>query len=322
MADQSSLQTPGPPAPLTPPPAPKIGLTAELPPVEGEEDIVPPLQGEGGEVTDISQLSTAQLYQLNQEFLDSTVDPTRPLIDDAQPLAVLRAEYENGSPSFVQQIDWLEGKGFHAIRRTRGDGDCFYRSVAYLFVERLFFAPDPPLAVTQAASGLEATLQLLSRAGFEDIVVSGFYEPLEELIKNIIQPVDGQVLTLNGLLQGFQDPMTSNCIVTYLRMLTSAKIRTEPDDFAPFLIHPELGEMMDPRTFCEVNVDPTGKEADHVQMTALSQALGLNIDVAYLDGRSADGAVEFVQFRNAAEENELPMVLLYRPGHYDILIGK
>ena len=55
-----------------------------------------------------------------QEFLDSTVDPTRPLIDEAQPLAVLRAEYENGSPSFVQQIDWLEGKGFHAIRRTRG----------------------------------------------------------------------------------------------------------------------------------------------------------------------------------------------------------
>ena len=53
----------------------------------------------------------------------------------------------------------------------------------------------------------------------------------------------------------------SNSIVTYLRMLTSAKIRTEPDDFAPFLIHPELGEMMDPKTFCETNVDPTGKEA-------------------------------------------------------------
>lgn len=33
---------------------------------------------------------------------------------------MLRAEYENGSPSFVQQIDWLEGKGFHAIKRTRG----------------------------------------------------------------------------------------------------------------------------------------------------------------------------------------------------------
>ncbi|KAL1740933.1 peptidase C65 Otubain-domain-containing protein [Schizophyllum fasciatum] len=271
---------------------------------------------------DISKLSTAQLYQLNQEFLDSTVDPTRPLVDEAQPLAVLRAEYENGSPSFVQQIDWLEGKGFHAIRRTRGDGDCFYRSVAYLFVERLFFAPDPALSVTQTLSALEETLKLLSKAGFEDIVVSGFYESLEELIRNIVKPVDGQMLTLNGLLQAFQDPMTSNSIVTYLRMLTSAKIRTEPDEFAPFLIHPELGEMMDPKEFCEVNVDPTGKEADHVQMTALSQALGLNIDIAYLDGRSADGSVEFVQFRNAGDESQPAMVLLYRPGHYDILIGK
>ncbi|KAL1731420.1 peptidase C65 Otubain-domain-containing protein, partial [Schizophyllum commune] len=319
MSNPTDLQAPGPPTPLTPPPAPKIGVKADLPPVE---DATPPLQQEGEGVTDISQLSTAQLYQLNQEFLDSTVDPTRPLIDEAQPLAVLRAEYENGSPSFVQQIDWLEGKGFHAIRRTRGDGDCFYRSVAYLFVERLFFAPDPALSVTTALSSLEETLKLLKKAGFEDIVVSGFYEPLEELIRNIVQPVDGEMLTLDGLLKAFQEPMTSNSIVTYLRMLTSAKIRTEPDDFAPFLIHPELGEMMDPKTFCETNVDPTGKEADHVQMTALSQALGLNIDIAYLDGRSADGAVEFVRFRNAPDEGERAMVLLYRPGHYDILIGK
>lgn len=47
-------------------------------------------------------------------------------------------------------------------------------------------------------------------------------------------------------------------------------------------------------------------------MTALSQALGLNIDIAYLDGRSADGAVEFVRFRNAPDEGEKAMVLLYR----------
>ena len=47
-------------------------------------------------------------------------------------------------------------------------------------------------------------------------------------------------------------------------------------------------------------------------MTALSQALGLNIDIAYLDGRSADGAVEFVRFRNAPDEGERAMVLLYR----------
>lgn len=71
--------------------------------------------------------------------------PTRALIEDIAPMSVLRAEYENGSQSFVKQIDSLVAKGFNSIRRARGqfvgshgltyrilinyigDGDCFYR---------------------------------------------------------------------------------------------------------------------------------------------------------------------------------------------------
>ncbi len=42
-------------------------------------------------------------------------------------MEALREEYERGSQSFVRQIDFLLKKGYHGIRRTRGDGDCFYR---------------------------------------------------------------------------------------------------------------------------------------------------------------------------------------------------
>ena len=44
------------------------------------------------------------------------------------PLTALRAEYE-GSDSFSKQIDFLIAKGYEGIRRSRGDGDCFYRCV-------------------------------------------------------------------------------------------------------------------------------------------------------------------------------------------------
>lgn len=37
-------------------------------------------------------------------------------------MRVLRAEYENGNQTFVDQIDWLVEKGYKGIRRTRGDG--------------------------------------------------------------------------------------------------------------------------------------------------------------------------------------------------------
>ncbi|KAJ3986939.1 peptidase C65 Otubain-domain-containing protein [Lentinula detonsa] len=275
--------------------------------------------------SNISTLSAAQVYELNQNLLDLTSDVQRPLIAEIAPIDELRAEYENGSPSFVQQINYLQSQGYSSIRRTRGDGDCFYRSVAFAYVENLLHASDPVFAVVAALSTLEATPELLESVGFERMVFEDFYEVLIELVKNVIAPdVSGSTLTDVALLERFQNPEESNSIVVYLRMLTSAQIRLDPDNFAPFLFHPELGEPMEVREFCEHFVDAAGKEADHVQMTALSRILRINVDVAYLDGRGSSGQVDFVKFQpeeTSGAAASSPISLLYRPGHYDILVG-
>lgn len=54
--------------------------------------------------------------------------------------------------------------------------------------------------------------------------------------------------------------------------------------------------------------------ADHPQITALSRALKVNINVAYLDGHSQSngGKVDFVEFQNTDEAGVEPMILLYR----------
>lgn len=49
-----------------------------------------------------------------------------------------------------------------------------------------------------------------------------------------------------------------------------------------------------------------------MQLTAISQALKVNLKIAYLDGRSQDGRVEFVTFKYANDENETPLTLIYR----------
>ncbi|GLB44629.1 putative cysteine proteinase [Lyophyllum shimeji] len=307
-------------SPTKPPPAPKT-KPASLPDVEDGDSF-----GQGSAVdehtgfpTDIASLTPAQLYELNLGLFNESL-PDRPLIDEIAPISELRAEYENGSPSFVQQISWLEGQGFHSIRRTRGDGDCFYRSTAFAFVERLIHAPNPDSSVQHALSTLEATLPMLKEVGFEKLVYDDFYEALVSLVQNVLTPDDiGMKLNPVRLLEAFQKPEISNSIVVYLRLVTSAQIRLSPFDFRDFLFHPETAEQMDPTLFCEHFVEATGKEADHVQMTALCRALRLNVDVAYLDGRRND-AVDFVQFREAKDQTK-PLVLLYRPGHYDILVG-
>ena len=52
----------------------------------------------------------------------------------------------------------------------------------------------------------------------------------------------------------------SNSIVVYLRLLTSAEIKTNPD-YAAFLFHPETGDQMEPEMFCNNFVEAVGKEA-------------------------------------------------------------
>jgi hypothetical protein len=53
----------------------------------------------------------------------------------------------------------------------------------------------------------------------------------------------------------------SNSIVVFLRLLTSAYIRLNADDFVPFLFDPETTEPVGVRQFCESQVEATGREA-------------------------------------------------------------
>ncbi|KAH9887088.1 cysteine proteinase [Cubamyces lactineus] len=272
-------------------------------------------------VDEPEELPPAGLFDGAQTFPgDGLPVETRPLISSLEPMTTLRAEYENGSQTFVKQIDWLMNQGWIGLRRTRGDGDCFYRSLAFAYIEQILNATEPALAVTSALSVLESTQPLLEQAGFQSLVFEGFYEPFVELINAIINPrEDGRLLTITSLLEAFNTPEVSNSVVMYLRMLTSAQIKLDAESYAPFLFNPETTEPMEPESFCNHFVEAFGKEADHVQIAALSSMLKVDINVAYLDGHDAQGTVSFVPFRNAPDPDAEPVNLLYRPGHYDIL---
>jgi len=67
----------------------------------------------------------------------------------------------------------------------------------------------------------------------------------------------------------------SNYLVTFLRMITSAQIRGNPNDFEPFLMHPDTGEKMGSKEFCESLVEVLGKEAGE---QSVPFSLLLNLD--------------------------------------------
>jgi len=261
-------------------------------------------------------------------YPDTTQPPDdgRPLISILQPMTVLREEYEQGNPVFIHQIDWLQTQGYLGVRRAKGDGDCFYRALAFAYISQLLESSDQDLSVTTALALLESQLDMFKHpdVGFHEIVYEDFYDTFTGLIKSIIQPQpDMPKLTPQRLLEAFNDAETSNSIVVYLRLLTSAEIRLNAESYEGFLFHPETDEMLTPVDFCIQFVEPVNKEADEVHIRALTRALHLNVEVAYLDGRGNQGSepglvrVNFVKVENV--EDHTPIRLLYRPGHYDIL---
>ena len=133
--------------------------------------------------------------------------------------------------------------------------------------------------------------------------------------------------------------------VMLLRLLTSAELRSRADFFTPFVLADDDdgfdGRICDVPSFCARRVEPMGCESDHVHIVALTDVLGVAVRVEYLDrseeeeggnsqggqgggggGRGGGGGNPNPNHHDFVPEGaEAPrqVVLLYRPGHYDIL---
>jgi len=99
----------------------------------------------------------------------------------------------------------------------------------------------------------------------------------------------------------------------FFRLLTSARIRDD-DSLWNFL------DGQSPSNFCETQVELPGVEADHVQAEALCRALKLKTQIANLDGEFHAGNP--ITFAHLGEGDESAITLLFRPGHYDILVRR
>ncbi|KAJ7147313.1 peptidase C65 Otubain-domain-containing protein [Mycena filopes] len=237
------------------------------------------------------------------------------LIAEITPIAELRAEYLDGAQSVVRQLDWLEEHGFKNFRRAARDGNCFYRSVAFAYLDRLLHAPDIPATVARFREVLTSKELGLTLA-FEDEVHKEFSEQLE----NLMQMVEnfGAALTTEDLLDRLLE--VSDYVSYYFRLLASAEIRTNPEPYRDFIFDQEIV------AFCQSQVEAVDSEADHIPMMALCNALRITLKLATLSSHGQGAVQEADVFTVISPEDAMdrdlpPILLLFRPGHYDILLG-
>ncbi|KAG4305758.1 hypothetical protein PORY_000668 [Pneumocystis oryctolagi] len=232
-----------------------------------------------------------------------------PLVFDPIPVQELLKEYEENG-IFYKKIKALGNMSLYRLKR---DGDCFYRALCFGWLWT--WMHQTPADSEKNIILFSQTTELLQKSGFEPLSYDDFYEEII-LALSLLKPSENQDFKAKEkeLLTLMNTPEKSNAMVIYFRFLTSAYIKQNAYEYAPFL---DVLSVTDVFTFCENTVECIGKEADHVMVSALSKALGVCIHIYYIDRSNSEHTKKY----EFTVENSHPITisLLYRPGHYDFI---
>lgn len=218
-------------------------------------------------------------------------------------LEVLKAQYAD-NPGFLPKVESLEQR-FLGLRRTRPDGNCFYRAYLFGIFEQL---PGQKERHAAFAARTKDSLETCVRAGYEKVAVEDFHDEFVSCL---------QRLGAEGASAATVEEVLQECdgyLVCWMRILTSVHLKLHREQYEAFLS--SHSSILD---FCAQEVDPMSTEADHLQIAALSSYLGVPVCVVYLDRSESHTAAEH-KFEDSSSVGGFPSVhLLYRPGHYDII---
>jgi ubiquitin thioesterase protein OTUB1 len=279
------------------------------------------------------------------------VAASAPLIGDIEPLSSLEAEYADAGPAgavFISKIRGLAPR-YPALRRARGDGNCFFRSVLFAHAEGCVARRDTAER-NRFVTRLRQAAAKLTGAGYEPLVFEDALETYADLLNRLENPTltgsggggEEGPLTIGALEAAAREDGVANMYVMLLRLLVAAEVRAGWEDkYAPFAagLHDDVAESACPvDAYVRRHVEPLGEDADHVCAVAAAAALGVPITVVYLDrsgaggdggGGGSEGAESAAATNAFAFDPDPPpggggslpprVTLLYRPGHYDIL---
>uniref|UniRef100_A0A7S2SU36 ubiquitinyl hydrolase 1 n=1 Tax=Rhizochromulina marina TaxID=1034831 RepID=A0A7S2SU36_9STRA len=237
-----------------------------------------------------------------------------------EPVQGLAGEYAgNPRPGFLPGIEYLASR-YSALRRVRGDGNCFYRCFLFGYLEQLIRQRDTAVedAERERKRALQAARQSkddLVSVGYDEMAIETFWEVLVEALETLPST---DLATLEKQFQ--EENGDAEYMVWYCRAIAAGYMKRNPDTFLPFILALDDAAgtaVVDINEYCRREVEPMGRECEAVQIMALCEAMQIGVAIEYLDGALLDqGRLSCPTFPDGAAPQ---LTLLYRPGHYDIL---
>ncbi|XP_075224518.1 ubiquitin thioesterase otubain-like [Lycorma delicatula] len=237
-----------------------------------------------------------QHREIEKEISDSIA-----LVGVKESLSSLENEYADDDV-YRSKVQDLSNK-YKSIRRTRPDGNCFFRAFGFAYLEGLLDCQQEYKCFQDLAA---KSKDWLIKLGFPQFTLEDFHETFME----VVNVVGGGPNAKEELFRLFNDQGYSDYVVVYLRLIASGQLQQDSDFYQHFI----EGErsVID---FCHQEVEPMFKESDHIHIIALSTALNVGVRVRYMDRGDSSEVIA----HDFPEGSKVSVHLLYRPGHYDIL---
>ena len=278
--------------------------------------------------TDDPQSIDAHITE-QENAIRSDIARHSPLVGDKESFVSLRSEYANNG-RFTHKVD-TGAEQYSHMRRVRGDGNCFYRSYLYSVLEWAIL-PSHGVSAAQHHSLVagfverfkQSAADILKEGRYDPVIVDDFYDTTLDLVTlctqrtldtaGAIHPsspaeLPQRLASLAELHSRMNDELTAQWYVTWMRCLTSAQLQRHAEQYSPYLVdQPNIA------AFCQSEVDGMDRDADALQILALTTEMAVPVHISYLD--ATDGPLRGYVI---PEGRERLVSLLYRPGHYDIL---
>lgn len=242
---------------------------------------------------------------LNQQnAIRAEASSEHPLMNKSEPVGPSLKEQFKDNDKFLRKIDSIASK-YSMFRRTRPDGNCFYRTYLFGLFERL---------IGMSMEERNAFLQFF-KSSLDDVLIQGYErfaveEMFEDLLEEFEKIAHNESATIADIERIFDEERHYH--ICYLRCVVSAYLKKNAVLYEPFLEgFASIAE------FCAHEVDPMWREADQLQILALSTYFQIPCVVVYLD--QSEG-IEATIHQFPEDLTLSPIHLLYRPGHYDYLI--
>lgn len=247
----------------------------------------------------------------NQErLIEREIAEKIPYVSAKVPIQELKNNYQDDDEVYQSKISNLEKDYIH-LRRTRPDGNCFFRAFGYAYFESLLLDDPNQDEIDRFIKVTKNSKDELIELGLPSVTIEDFFEAFLEVLTSI---KDGTINTSDQLLEKFCEVTTSDYIVVYFRLITSGYLQKNADTFTNFIVG--ASSIVD---FCKTEVEPMYKESDHIHVVAITSALHVRTRIIYMDRGSQADSVNAHDFPEQDHPENPRVHLLYRPGHYDVL---